>query len=100
MRSNWKNSKGSFPCDGPSQPLKEWLQLSLEIQEGHLPEDPKWQKKRKNPCSLPGPPKGCFFEVFGYIKATKKQPFGGAGVFFVCFTRAFRFGCFEASAVV
>ena len=29
--------------------------------------------------NIPGPPKGCFLEIFGYIKATKKQPFGGAG---------------------
>ena len=40
--------------------------------------------KQKNCSKLhqPGPPKGCFLEVFGYIKATKKQPFGGAGTLF------------------
>ena len=31
-------------------------------------------------CRLPGPPMlAGFLEVFGFIKATKKQPFGGAG---------------------
>ena len=37
------------------------------------------------PC-VPGPPKGCFLEVFGYIKASEKQPFSDAGeraLFFV-----------------
>ena len=28
---------------------------------------------------------GCFLEVFGYIKATKKQAFGGAGAWFMLF---------------
>ena len=36
-------------------------------------------KKQHIATHVPGPPKGCFLEVFGYIKATKKQPFGGAG---------------------
>ena len=43
----------------------------------------KIDKKNKQP-QLPGPTKGCFLEVFGYIKATKKQPFGGAGLQEIC----------------
>ena len=37
------------------------------------------EEKAWSMLEVHGPPNGCFLEVFGYIKASTKQPFGGAG---------------------